>query len=176
MNLQGTYHLHPAMQLLRRSIRREFYWKLALVAVLFTAGIGFGYVFFEKRNVLATFGLVATVFGLKLLRDILLQPRPEDDPLWQLLHTANGQQQIVWVYCLTTQVMPFGFHLWERGTMFFKLLNGDEMTVGLPAGKQKMVSRFLNRLLPHASFGYSEERRIQFEANPALLRRKNTPS
>jgi hypothetical protein len=68
--------------------------------------------------------------------------------------------------------MPFGLYLWERGTMFFMLQDGDEISVGLPARKLKMVSRFLNKLLPHASFGYTAERQQQFEADPKLLLKK----
>lgn len=171
MNLRNTYHHHPAMHLIRTSIRRELILKLTLSILLFAAGIVVGYVYFKKRNVLATFGLVAVLAGLKLLRDTLRRSKVEDDPLWQLLQKDSGRQQIVWVYCVTTQVMPFGFHLWQRGAMFFKLMDGEEITVSLPAGKQKMVSRFLNRLLPHASFGYSEEKQRLFESDPSMLLR-----
>ena len=98
---------------------------------------------------------------------IIKKPRTEDERLWYLLN--ENPKQIVWVYSITTQTMPFGFHLWDTGTMYFKLLDGDEITVGLPTKKLKMVSKFLNRLLPHASFGYSEERQAQFEKDPKLL-------
>lgn len=143
--------------------------KLGFGGVLLAGGTAFGYVFFEKRNLLATFGLAAALAGLKLLWDVLRRPTPEDEHLWQLLN--HQPRQIVWVYTMTTQTMPFGFYLWERGTMYFKLLDGSEISLSLPARKLKMVSKFLNRLLPHASFGYSEDRLRQFETNPASLLR-----
>ena len=164
------YHLHPALRLLRRSIRQEQRTKLALAIFLLAGGAAFGYVFFEKGNILATFGLVAVMVGLKVLWDLLQRPKVEDDRLWQLLHYQP--RQIVWVYGMSTQTMPFGFYLWEQGTMYFKLLDGGEISISVPAHQLRMVSKFLNRLLPHASFGYSEERRQQFEADPASLLKK----
>ncbi|MCB0522119.1 MAG: hypothetical protein H6577_09025 [Lewinellaceae bacterium] len=170
MNFKETYHLHPAMRLLRSSIRQEQRAKLALAVFLLVSGAVFGYVFFEERNILATFGLVAVMVGLKLLWEILRSPKVENDRLWQLLNSQS--KHIVWVYSMNTQTMPFGFYLWERGTMYFKLLDGGEFSVSLPARKLKMVSKFLNRLLPHASFGHSAERERLFEEDPSLLLKK----
>ncbi len=170
MNFHQTYHLHPAMRLLRRALQLERRSKLCLAVFLLVGGALFGYVFLKKRNILATFGLLAVMTGLKLIWELLRRPKVEDERLWQLL---NGQRRdIVWVYCSNTQVMPFGLYLWERGTMFFMLEDGGEISIDLPARKLKMVSRFLNKLLPHASFGYTAERLQQFEKNPALLRKQ----
>ncbi|MFQ5445897.1 MAG: hypothetical protein ACE5FF_03095 [Saprospiraceae bacterium] len=66
--------------------------------------------------------------------------------------------------------MPFGFHLWDRGEMYFMLMDGSEVSISLPAVQLKMVLRFMNKLLPHASFGYSAERQRQFEMDPATLK------
>ncbi len=157
------------MRLLRRAIRQEQRIKLTFSVLLMAGGAGFGYIFFEKKNILATFGLAGMLFGLRLLWEVLRQPKPEDDRLWKLLNDRS--RQIVWVFCVNTQTMPFGFHLWEEGMMYFKLADGSEVSITLPVRKLKMVSKFLNRLLPHVSFGYSEERQRQFEANPASLLR-----
>jgi hypothetical protein len=158
------------MRLLRRAIQQERQSKLVLAVFLFLGGGLFGFVFFLKKNILATLGLLALMIGLKLLWEVLRQPKVEGERLWQLLNTQR--REIVWVYCTNTQLMPFGLYLWERGTMFFMLQDGDEISVGLPARKLKMVSRFLNKLLPHASFGYTAERQQQFEADPKLLLKK----
>lgn len=161
------------MHLIWKAIRQEFYLKLVLGISLLVGGAIGGYVFFKKENIMAVFGLVAILLGLKLLRDAIRHSKVEEELLWQLLHRESGRWQIVWVYTMTTQVMPFGFLLWERGVMFFKLIDGKEISIELPANKQKMVSRFLNRLLTHASFGYSDERQHLFDRDPSMLIRND---
>ena len=65
--------------------------------------------------------------------------------------------------------MPFGFYLWETGQMYFKLVDGQEICLFVPARKLRMVSRFLNKVLPHATFGYSPENAQLFRENPLQL-------
>ncbi len=169
MNFNETYHLHPAMRLLRKAIRQEQQAKMT-VSFLFIAGGGaFGYLFFEQKNILATFGLASILFGLHLLWEVMRRPKPEDEHLWKLLNKRS--RQIVWVFYVNTQTMPFGLYLWEESMMYFKLADGSEISIALPSKKLRMVSRFLNRLLPHAAFGFSYERQRQFEVDPANLLR-----
>ena len=167
MNFKRTYHLHPAMRLLHRAVQRERNVKLTLSLVLMTAATVIPY--FNKSRNKFIFGtcLVAFLVGLQLLYKIIRKSRSEEERLLDLL--KNNPRQIVWVFSIATQTMPFGFHLWDAGVMYFKLLDGDEISVNLPSKKLKMVSKFLNRLLPHASFGYSDERQAQFEQDPKLL-------
>ena len=141
--------------------------ELAFAISLVTAGVAVPYICFPKNSYLSVLGLVALIIGIRHLYSIVRMPRTEEERLWYLLE--ENPQQIVWIYSVTTQMMPFGFHLWDSGTMYFKLLDGDEITVGLPVQKLKMVSKFLNRLLPHASIGFSEERRALFEKDPKSL-------
>lgn len=152
------------MRLLRRSIRGEQRIKLTFAVLLMAGGTGFGYIFFEKRNILATLGLAGIIIGLRMLWEAIRQPKPEDERLWQLLRERS--RQIVWIYSVNTQTMPFGFHLWDQGLMYFHLSDGEIITLSLPTRKLKMVSKFLNRLLPFALFGYSPERQQMFEADP----------
>ena len=167
MNFKKTYHLHPAMQLLHRGIQKERDIQLSFAICLITAGVVIPYIYFRENNFISSVGLVALIIGMRLLYGIVRTPRATDERLWHLIN--ENAQQIVWIYSITTQMMPFGFHLWDSGTMYFKLLDGDEITVSLPAKKLKMVSKFLNRMMPHASFGYSEERHEQFDKDPKLL-------
>ena len=167
MNFKKTYHLHPAMRELHFAIQKERSVKLIIALCLIFGGITIPYMYFRKNSFIASSGMVALIIGLRLLFGVIRTPRSVDERLWHLLN--ENPRQIVWVYSVTTQTMPFGFHLWDAGTMYFKLLDGDEISVNLPVKKLKMVSKFLNRLMPHASFGYSEERRAQFEKDPKLL-------
>jgi hypothetical protein len=40
----------------------------------------------------------------------------------------------------------------ESGILYFKLSDGDAISVSMPAKDLKPVSRFLNQVLPHTSF------------------------
>jgi hypothetical protein len=167
LNFEETYHHHPAMRLIRRSLRREWRTKIAIALALLAGGAAFTFFFFKRRNILAIFGPVAVMTGLRLMWLSLRRPELAHDPLWQLLN--HRRRQIVWVYSVNTRTMPFGFHLWDTGEMYFKLMDGSGTSLSLPARQLKMVSRFLNKLLPHASFGYSEERQRLFGTDPAAL-------
>ena len=170
MDFKKTYHLHPAMRLIHNSVQKERTVKLVFALCLMTAAVTVPYFNKSRNNFIYGSCLLAFIIGLQLLYQVIRRSRAADERLLNLLN--KNPEQIVWVFSLTTQTMPFGFHLWDTGTMYFKLLDGDEITVSLPAKKLKMVSKFLNRLLPHASFGYSEERQAQYENDPKSLLKK----
>lgn len=169
MRPESKYSHHPAMRLLGRGLRNERLLMIGFATLLVGGGNCLGWYFFKKENPLAIFGLAAIVLGLRMAWNILRQPETIENRLFHLLE--NHPEKIVWVYSIRTQSMPYGFRIWDTGTMYFKLLDGDEISVSLPSGKLKLVSKFLNRVLPHAAFGYSDERRQQFEHDPALLRK-----
>lgn len=159
--------LHPAMRLIRRSLYREWLYKWCAAVVLLIAGMVWCYIFFRRGNILSVLGLLLLLTGLRLLREVLRSPVPQKSPLWQIL--TGNPMKIVWVYTVKTQVMPFGFLLWEAGQMYFKLNDGDEISITLPARKLIVVSRFLNHQLPHASFGYSPQKEALYRENPIQL-------
>ena len=109
--------------------------------------------------------------GFLLLKKALEEAHAESHPLWQTL--LNNPLNIVWVYSVRTQVMPFGFYLWENGQMYFKLVDGNEISILVPARKLRMLSRFLNKWLPHATFGYSPENEQLYRENPVQLIKSN---
>jgi len=167
MNSQKKYQLHPAMQLLYKAIQRERNTKLVLAMALMVAGTISPYLYFQENNFMTAAGLVALLIGLRLMFSVIRSSQTDGGQLWALICDKPGQ--IVWVYSITTQNMPFGFHLWDVGTMYFKMLDGNEISINLPVKKLRMVSKFLNRRLPHASFGYSSQLKDMFEADPSLL-------
>lgn len=157
------------MLVLREAIRRDLWLKLAVGLVLLTAGLSMAAVFYQKYNLLAVLGVGMALPGAWFLREYLRRPKVEDDPLWQVLHRAP--KQVVWVYIQEERLMPFGMLLTERGTLFVMLLDGSELTLAMPIKQLKLASHYLHRLLPHAAFGFSQERKQQFEQDPSLLGR-----
>lgn len=155
------------MSVIHDGIRRDLWLKLAVGLVLLAAGFGLAMVFYKKYNLLAVLGMGLALPGAWFVREWVRRPRVEDDALWQVLHRAP--KQVVWVYTQEERLMPLGLFLAERGTLFIMLLDGSELTLALPARKLKLASHYLRRLLPHAVFGFSVERKQQFESNPSLL-------
>lgn len=158
---------HPGMQVLQKALRREMWQQKLAAGILLFFGLSMLYVFFQNNYILSIIGLTASVLGVKYVYQTNLVAKVEDTTLMQLLQ--NQPRHIVWVYTLVTERLPFGFQIGSSGTIYFKLINGDEISVALSAKKLKLVSRTLNRILPHASFGYSEEKNQRFNTDPAML-------
>ncbi len=156
---------HPGIQVLKRAIRREQYLQLASFSVMLAVGIACCCFAFHDNALITIAGLTFTILSISALYH--LRQNWNDDRLMRLLEYQS--LQIVWVYPVVVQHVPFGIHMFQNGTLFFKLINGDEISVVLPASKLKLVCRTLSRLLPHAAIGYSKERELQYRQNPRLL-------
>ena len=158
------------MQLLKAAIVREYRFKLAISGGMTLAGALAGISYFGKWPFLSGTGFVAGLSGFLLSYLVVFRQRPADHRLLHLLRGSEaGRREIVWIYAVRTQTMPFGLYLWERGSMYFKLLDGSTIVLSLPASQLKMVSKFLGRLLPHAAIGYSKERMEEYERDPRRL-------
>ena len=152
---------------LRSALRREWRLKRLASLALLLAGLGLMYAFFARDNFLTVAGLVAAVLGLRYLYRYGRVYRVENEQLLRLL--SDHPRQIVWVYSVVTERHPFGFRLMSGGVMYFKLADGDDVSVAMSPGDLRLVSRFLNRVLPHAVFGYTPERERMFRDDPGLL-------
>lgn len=157
------------MQLLRRAIRREQLLKLCFSLALGMAGFAMAYAFFQYSALLTILGLGCAVLGILYTRRALAQRRVDDSRLMRLLRYQPGQ--VAWVYSILTERLPFGLKVGSSCTLYFRLLDGGEISVGMPARDVRVVSRLLTRLLPHASFGYTKDREQWYLANPELLLR-----
>lgn len=163
--LEHKYRNHPAMQLLCRALRKEVRLK-AVFAILGTLTSGFLlYLSFARNTILTVIFLVCLLLGFRFLIKTLREISLENNRLLLLLN--RQPEKIVWVYALNTQRLPFGLDFSESGVLYFKLNDGDEFSVALPAKKLKLVSHFLNRVLPKTVFGYSPERAENYRQSPA---------
>lgn len=158
------------MQRLLRAIYRERRQQLLASAGLLLVGAALLAFFFGRNIILSGAGLIAVVLGIKFIFSFAGRRRTEDIRLVRLLR--DRPRQIVWVYSVVTEQLPFGLRLSRNGLLYFKLIDGDDICVSLPAKDCKLVSRFLNRLLPHATFGYSRDREQWYLADPRMLLRR----
>ena len=138
------------MRLLQQAIRREMRLQFAASLALFFLGLYLSYSTFHSNIPLMIMGMAITLIAAKLLQ-----------------HT----KQVVWIYSTAVEHAPFGIHLYRRGTMYFKMADGMELSVRLPHRQLRTISKFLHRLLPHATFGYSTDRDYSFRLSPENLRR-----
>lgn len=165
---------HPAMQLLLRGLRREHRLKVVFAALLLCLGLALLSIFFTKSIILTVFGMLCVVLSLRFLFHLITNWNVANSPLMLLLHFHP--KEIVWVYSVVTEHLPFGFQLLRNGTLYLKLRDGDDVSVSLSADDLKVVSRYLNRLLPHATFGYTKDREQWFMASPLMLLREDGES
>lgn len=159
---------HPGIRALFRAAARERRMQGLAGLAMIGAGMGLGVFCFQQNNFLVILALILVVMGLRWLIEAIRGFR-QPHPLVDLLH--RQPQRIVWVYTVSTALMPFGVQMFQRGDMHFRLIDGKEIVISLPIQHLKMISHTLSRLLPHAVFGYSEEREARYLVNPRSLLR-----
>jgi len=168
LQVQEKYRNHPAMQILCKALLRDTRLQLFFALLSTVGSIFLIYFCFNTNIILTAFGLTFFIFGLRFLFQTVKQSSLESNRLILLLN--KNPQKIVWVYALNTQLNPFGLEFMNSGVLYFKLSDGDEISVGLSAKKLKLVSKFLNRILTKTTFGYSKERAAQYRLDPNSLR------
>lgn len=162
-----SLYRHPSMQLLRKAIAKEKRQQL-IAAILLTIGSLIAIYFsFQKNSIITFLGIVTAIIGVRLVLKLIRQQNVDESYLVQLLFYQP--KEIVWVYGIITQHQPFGFNTTKGGVLYFHLIDGNSISVGLSPKRLKQVSKFLNRLLPQAMFGYTEERARLYKRDPKLL-------
>lgn len=159
-----------AMVLLRKAMRQESRLQLFSASFLLVFGAVLSYFFFNQNTLLSVLGLIAVFVGARLTHLFFHQLNVEENKLMHLLH--EQPEKIVWVYSVVTERTPFGFQLFKHGLLYFMLLDGDNISVSLPSAQLKIVSEGLNGMLPHATFGYTEEREVHYQKSPKMLLKK----
>ncbi|MEY4133689.1 MAG: hypothetical protein ACOYOO_00560 [Saprospiraceae bacterium] len=163
--------LHPAMRLLERAISRDLLLQFAASLGLFILGAYIAYDTYADNLPLMTIGLAIALIAGKLLEYSARNLRKGRNSLLQVLR--EQPLRVVWVYSVVLERVPFGIYFFRTATMFFKLDDGTELSVHLPYRHLRTVSHFLNRLLPHATFGYTSDRDYAYRVSPERLRRED---
>ena len=155
------------MLVLRRAIRRELYIQLLLYVVLLSFGLFVSGYFFNSHALLCFVGLFFSFLGFFYCIRTLQHWGVHRHPIIQFIY--EQPEQIVWVYTVVTQRMPYGFVTSNYGLLYLKLLNGEDLCVSIPGRRLRLVSHCLHRLLPHATFGYSPNKEQLYRINPEML-------
>ena len=157
------------MESIRNALKREIRLKLLASVALLLFGELLCVYAFQLNGAIVIVGIVLMVLGVKFTRDALLNRNVDNSPLMQLL--LKEPKKIVWIYSVVTQRMPFGLEFSNDVTIYFKLIDGDDMTLDLSESKAGKALKSLNFKLPHTTFGYTQDREQWFIADPALLYR-----
>ena len=151
---------HPGLEPLWASIRREHAQQQLTAALLMLGGAGltlFGFTrgwagYWTLGGLFLFFGGVYWTFQL-LGRQPLTYWR-------EVLHERPGE--IRWVYSQVTERAPFGLNLLRQGILYLVDDRGEFNAFSLRANDLKLVTKTLNRVLPEAEFGYTEERELRY--------------
>lgn len=155
------------IKFIEKAIYREQRQKWIASVLLFTAGVVLVYHFFESHPLIAMIGSLGLVLGIRYMYLFFPLWRGRDFHLLYLIEYRP--KNIVWVYSIVTERLPFGLQFSRNATLYFKLLDGKEYSVTLPASRIKAVSHSLNTLLPHATFGYNKDREQLYIVDPSML-------
>lgn len=158
-----------AINFLQEAAKREQRTKLLSAIVLLVLAIILIALFFGENNLLSVVGLIALLLAVQFGYQYFKYPDVKQMPLFLLLQ--RKPQDIVWVYSVVTERMPFGFKINHNALMYFKLLDRDSICIGVPSDRAEVISSGLNHLLPHATFGFSEDKEQLYMAAPEMLLR-----
>ncbi len=155
------------MEAIRKALRREIRLRLLASVALLLFGELLCIFAFRLNGAIVFVGIVLTILGIKLTRDAFLNQNVEKTALMQLL--LYDPQKIVWIYSIVTQRMPFGLEFSKDAIIYFKLINGDEITITMSESETNNTLEMLRIKLPHVTFGYTSDREQWFMADPAML-------
>lgn len=167
---KSPLYRHPAMSVLKKAILREIYFQIGATGLLALFGLILVLLQLDGSIFLSIVGLGTMMISAYFIYRSIPALDLETNQLYRTL--ADEPQQVVWVYSLMTQRMPFGLELFKAGVVYIYLKDGSHHSISIPVRKLKLICKFLGRLSPQASIGYTKERAQQFEFNPELLKRK----
>ena len=156
------------IQCIKHALINERNTKLVIALLVLSFGVwAINYNFKHNSWFLAIVALTSIVTSIRLFVNVFKHWKVNQAPLMFLLN--NQPTSIVWVYSIVTVRLPFGVQYARKGTMYFKLEDGDDITIRLLEKDIPNIAKYLNKRLPHATFGYTDEREQWYMANPLLL-------
>lgn len=81
----------------------------------------------------------------------------------------QSPRKIVWVYPYILQTMPFGVAVAQKATLYCHTDEGKALTLRVNQRSVDDLMKQLKQRLPHATFGYSEEKAFLYQTDPRLL-------
>jgi len=151
------------IQLIINSLNQEKRFKTLSAFCLIFIGSGTLFHCFDDNLLLAMVGFAILVSGIYYAYHLATTPIV----LPQLI--TQRSREIVWIYSMVIQRMPFGVQFSKQTYVYFKLLDGEEIVISIPEKNLEELMKTLNAYLPHATFGYSDDKELWYSADPAMM-------
>lgn len=114
------------------------------------------------------FLITLTLLGALHIWDL---PPFHKDKLEKVL--LQRSDEVVWVYHHVIQNRPYGVSVMNFTMLYICLDTGKEITIRIRLKNADAILDALKPLLPQATFGYSDEKKFMYEANPLLLKKND---
>lgn len=157
------------MRVLRRAILRELRLQFAASVVLLAISSAVCVITFKINVVFSVIGFGVSMIAGKLVVDTAANLRIDNHFLLNFLRYQP--QHIVWVYSAQAAPSRSKWSIWSQAAVHFRLDTGAEYTAKIPVQHLRLVMKFLLRLLPQATFGYSTDLEYLYRVSPERLRR-----
>ena len=155
------------LEFIKQSIQKEQRQKFFASTLMLSVGILLMYYNFNASYFLSVIGLLFVVLGLRYT--FIFLPGRKSKDLYLIHLIKHHPEQIVWVYGIITERLPFGFQFGDNAALHFRLIDKEEYVIELPKNKIEEITTALNPMLPNTTFGYSKDNEQLYIANPALL-------
>ena len=93
----------------------------------------------------------------------------ETNPFY--ISVVRNSRNVVWVYHQVTHVMPFGIQLYKRFTIYIHTIHGKCFYMQVSEKQLMPCLKYLEKLLPRATFGHDVNKEQLYRANPSMLMR-----
>lgn len=150
-----------------KCLEKERRLRFVTFTLVLCIGLSLLYFFWENNRGLVIVGMILSVTGLKFLFDTIRSGRPKYDTIIKTL--SFHAESIVWVYALKIDTMPFGIQLISNGRLALKLSDGKELSLSINSSDIPNILDILKVKLPHATFGYTDEKKQMYLMDPYLL-------
>lgn len=168
-NIENGY-----LDLVKRFIEKERYPKLLIAGLLFVSYnllcISLLYVSASLRIVIIPLCCICMYVAVHFFITIVREWKVENHPLWKSI--TKEENEIVWVYAIKKDLMPFGVQYNSTAIINFKTVAKEHFQLYIDYKHLDDVMKALNRILPRATFGYSQEKEQWYIANPNMMWRK----
>ena len=165
--MQRKQHLtHPALVPLWKSLEKDWLLQLTVKLIVLVSALILMAVGISTYPAVFILGALFTIVG-SLLTYRHFHQKSSLEKLQDRLYDDPGS--IIWIYTIVLEHHPFGLQINERGLIYFKLDDGDEVSAYLPPRKLKLITKVLQRALPYTVFGYTKERAEQYKKDPMLI-------
>ena len=165
---RGDADLH----IIENALRQNRNLKVVTGAFLMAIGITVILTILDNLQPKAALGvaLVCMIIGFTGLYFLLNGVLRYDTQKNYLLKLITLQpEQVIWVYYLKVENMPFGIRLMQFTTLYIHLRNREKIAIQMPEHKIQLLMNLLRQRLHKASFGYSKMKEQMYGISPGLL-------